>query len=82
METRGPVYVDASAVEPLLRESFVAPAIDTASPHVVWLYRIAETRMTPGRADILLFASGHLPYRGDARFNLTHWNYANYALIP
>jgi hypothetical protein len=30
----------------------------------------------------LLFASGHLPYRGDARFNLNHWNFANYALTP
>jgi hypothetical protein len=38
--------------------------------------------MAPNAADILLFASGHLPYRGDARFNLSHWNYANYALIP
>ena len=81
MTTRGPVYIDASAVEPLLRESFVAPAIDTTSKHAVWLYRIAQTRMA-NEADILLFASGHLPYRGDARFNLNHWNYANYALIP
>jgi hypothetical protein len=81
MTTRGPLYIDASAVEPLLRESFAAPAIDTDSDHAIWLYRIAETRMA-NRADILLFASGHLPYRGDARFNLNHWNYANYPLIP
>jgi hypothetical protein len=31
---------------------------------------------------ILLFASGQMPYRGDARFNLNHWDNANYALIP
>ncbi len=82
MTVRGPVHIDASAVEPLLRESFSAPAIDTASDHVVWLYRIAQTRMMPRAASILLFASGHLPYRGDARFNLNHWNFANYALTP
>jgi hypothetical protein len=82
MTVRGPVHIDASAVEPLLRESFAAPAIDTKSDHVVWLYRIAQTRMTPRAAPILLFASGHLPYRGDARFNLNHWNFANYALTP
>ncbi|AQR73131.1 hypothetical protein [Sphingomonas sp. LM7] len=81
MTVRGPMYLDASAVEPLLRESFAAPAIDTASEHAVWLYRIAQTRME-SNADILLFASGHLPYRGDARFNLNHWDYANYPLIP
>lgn len=81
MTTRGPLYIDASAVEPLLRESYVAPAIDTDSDHAIWLYRIAQTRMA-GEADILLFASGHLPYRGDARFNLNHWNFANFSLIP
>ena len=81
MTVRGPVHIDASAVEPLLRESFSAPAIATASEHVVWLYRIAQTKMS-GKAPILLFASGHLPYRGDARVNLNHWDYANYALVP
>jgi hypothetical protein len=82
LTTRGPVHIDASEVEPLLRESFVAPAIDTDGDHAIWLYRVAQARMDPSRADILLFASGHLPYRGDARFNLNHWNYANYAAIP
>lgn len=82
LTTRGPLHIDASAVEPLLRESFTAPAIDTGSDHAIWLYRIAQTRMAPDAADILVFASGHLPYRGDARFNLNYWNYANYALIP
>ncbi|MCX8477487.1 MAG: hypothetical protein MT490_16985 [Sphingomonas sp.] len=81
LTTRGPLYIDASAVEPLLRESFVAPAIDTGSDHAIWLYRIAQTHMED-HEDILLFASGHLPYKGDARFNLSHWNYANYPLIP
>jgi hypothetical protein len=81
MTVRGPLHIDASAVEPLLRESFAAPAIDTESDHAVWLYRIAQTRRA-GNEDILVFASGHLPYRGDARFNLNHWNFANYPLIP
>lgn len=82
LTVRGPLHIDASCVEPLLRESFSAPAIDTDSNHAIWLYRIVQTRMAGNRADILLFASGHLPYRGDARFNLNHWDYANYALIP
>jgi len=81
MTVRGPVHIDASAVEPLLRESFGAPAIDTDSPHAVWLYRVAQTRIA-NEADILVFANGHLPYKADARFNLNHWNYANYPLIP
>jgi hypothetical protein len=81
MTVRGPTHIDGSAVEPLLRESFSAPAIATDSNHVLWLYRIAQTAMAD-EAPILMFASGHLPYRADARFNLNHFNYANYALIP
>ncbi|WP_310497041.1 hypothetical protein [Sandarakinorhabdus sp.] len=81
MELRGPLHIDASAVEPLIRESLSAPAIDTSSNHVVWFYRIAQNRMA-GKTPLALFASGHLPYRGDARWNLGHFNFANYALNP
>ena len=39
--------------------------------------RIAD----PTRPDpYLIFASGNVPYRADARFNLHRWNYANFAL--
>ncbi len=81
MTVRGPLFIDASSVEPLIRESFTAPAIDTTSDQVIWLYRIAQTRMA-GAADVALFASGHLPHRGDARFNLNYWDFANLALVP
>ncbi len=81
MTVRGPMHIDASAVEPLLRESYSAPAINTDSDHAIWLYQIAQTSIAR-KPPALLFASGHLPYRADARFNLSHWNYANYALIP
>ncbi|MEA3015839.1 MAG: hypothetical protein QOI38_561 [Sphingomonadales bacterium] len=83
MTVRGPLHIDAASAEPLIRESFDMPAIDTASAEAVWLYRIAQNRMeSPQPAQVMIFASGHLPYRGDARFNLNYWNYANYALIP
>jgi hypothetical protein len=83
MTVRGPLHIDATSAEPLIRESFDMPAVETASPEAVWLYRIAQNRMDPAHpAPVMLFASGHLPYRGDARFNLNYWNYANYALIP
>ncbi|MDT7951101.1 MAG: hypothetical protein RQ966_06300 [Acetobacteraceae bacterium] len=81
----GPHFIDAASVEPLLRESFSMPAIPTTAGepganHAIWLYRVAS--VPAGRMPNLLFASGHLPYRGDARFNLNHWDQANYALIP
>jgi hypothetical protein len=27
----------------------------------------------------LLFANGHIPYRGNARYDLAYWNYSNFA---
>lgn len=81
MTVRGPLHIDQAKVEPLLRASLVAPAIDTASDHCVFLYRIAQGRMA-GKPDLLLFASGHLPVASEARFNLAHWDFANFALIP
>jgi hypothetical protein len=82
MKVRGPVHIDAASVEPLIRESFDMPAIETGSEEAVWLYRIAQNRMDPtSPAETLVFANGHLPYRADARFDLNYWDYANYALI-
>jgi hypothetical protein len=81
MTVRGPLHIDAACVEPLLRESFSAPAINTDSPEAIWVYRVAQTAMDEA-GPVLIFANGHLPYRGDARFNLNYWNYANYSLMP
>lgn len=81
MTVRGPLHIDQARVEPLLRASLIAPAIDTGSDHCLFLYRIAQNRMA-GRNDALIFASGHLPVAAEARFNLAHWDFANFALIP
>ena len=88
MTFRGPVHITAAQVEMLLRESLSCPAIRSASNEVIWLYAVAENQIEALRpaADPLrnepfyVFASGHLPYRADARFNLHRWNYANFAL--
>jgi hypothetical protein len=88
MTVRGPVFLNAAQVEPLLRESLSAPAIRTASDEVIWLYSVAENLIEGAKAaaaadrpdPYLLFAAGNLPYRADARFNLHRWNYANFAL--
>jgi hypothetical protein len=86
LTARGPLYIDAACVEALLRESFAFPAI-TAVPgrpgadHAIWLYRAAPAPDGAGTPN-LLFAAGHLEPRGQARFNLNHWDFANYPPIP
>jgi len=88
MEIRGPIHINSATVELLIRESLAFPAIRAASTEIVWLYAVAENLIAgtkaladPLRADTyIIFASANLAYRGDARFNLHRWNYANYAL--
>jgi hypothetical protein len=81
MTVRGPLYIDPARIEPLLRASLTAPAIDTASDHAIILYRVARPPREVGEP-ALIFASGHLPIASEARFNLAHWDFANFALIP
>jgi hypothetical protein len=87
MTYRGPAFINAARLEDLVRESLTYPPIDTQGREVVWLYRVRENRMAidfaPGTQrprSYLVFASGHLPYRADAQFDLGYWNYGNFAL--
>jgi hypothetical protein len=59
---------------------------DPGKGEMIWLYRVRENRMAIDFAkggqqprSYLVFASGHLPFIGDAQFDLGHYNYANYA---
>ena len=85
---RTPTHIHGAQVEALLRESQVLPPIDTAGNEMIWLYRVRENRMAielgaaPRPTGYLIFASGHLPYRGDARYDLARFDFANYALTP
>jgi len=88
MTIRGPVHINSATVEQLIRESLAFPAIRSASNEIVWLYAVAENLIAGAKAaadpaqpdPYLIFASANIAYRGDARFNLHRWNYANYAL--
>lgn len=84
MTVRGPVHLTAAQVEPLLRQSLEAPAIDTRSDELVWLYAVAENRLAAADPEpperYHLFASGHLAYAADARFNLHRFDAANVAI--
>ena len=79
MTIRGLMHINSATLELLVRESLTFPAIRSASEEVVWLYAVAENRIA-GTGPYLLFAAGNLAYRGDARFDLHRWDYANYTL--
>jgi hypothetical protein len=52
---------------------------------LIWLYRVREnieaysTGVIPRPRPFLLFTNGYVPFRGDAKFDLSHWSYASYA---
>lgn len=72
--------IDTQTIDPKTNEK------DPQKGEMLWLYRVRENRMAidfAGSAtaprSYLIFASGHLPYIGDAQFSLAHYNYSNYA---
>lgn len=81
---RAPVFINAARLETLIRHSLTYPPIDTANGEMLWLYRVRENAAEADQGAtlqrFLVFASGHLPYIGDAQFDLGYWNYANYAI--
>jgi hypothetical protein len=86
LTTRGPAFINGARLEALIRQSVLYPPIDTASGEMLWLYRVRENAQAAepesgGNArSYLVFASGHIPYAGDAQFDLGRWDYANFAL--
>ncbi|MCA3136077.1 MAG: hypothetical protein ING70_10895 [Rhodocyclaceae bacterium] len=83
LTVRGPAHMEGANLERLIRDSYAYPPIDLASGELIWLYYVRENRqaldykLTPAPRACLVFATGHMPYRADARFNLSRWDYAN-----
>jgi hypothetical protein len=83
---REPRFMEGARLERLIRESFLYPPLTVGSGEVIWLYQvrqnmqtIAEGRGTP--QPYLVFSSGHMPYYGEARFDLNRYNYSNYSSV-
>ena len=84
---RGPAVIERAHLEELLRQSFAFPPIDTRRGEAVWLYEIRDNLLPPATVVepepqvCIVFTSGHMPYRADARFDLAYWNYSNFARV-
>jgi hypothetical protein len=80
-----PVFIEGAQLESLLQESFHYPGIDLNSKELIWLYFVRENQQaidgstTNPPQSYLVFASGHLPYRGNARLDVNRVQYGNYA---
>jgi hypothetical protein len=88
--TRGPAYFGGATLHDFLRRSLDYPPIDLQSEQLIWLYFGVEN-MIAANAPVaginrprpfVAFANGHMPYLANARFDVSLWNYSNYALVP
>lgn len=82
---REPVFIEGAKVEPLFRSSLSCKPIDLTSGEMVWLYRVRENMQSIDKGGIstpqpyMIFASGYVPFIGDAQFDLSRWDYSNYS---
>lgn len=81
---RSPVFIEGARVEALMRDALAYPPIDLSNGEMVWLYLVRENieaiqaRRASRPTPFMMFANGHMPFVGEARFDLSRWDYSNY----
>lgn len=83
---RDPVHIEGARFWPALSAAIAFPAIDLGQDTMTWVYLIRENRQSasPGAASepaMAVFLSGHLPFFGDARFDVNRWDYSNFGSL-
>jgi hypothetical protein len=85
MTCRDPVFIEGAKLHTLLHESLYYPPVDLNSKEMLWLYFVRENIESVAKQNqdnpYLLFTTGHMPYKGNARFDSARWDYSNYAFI-
>lgn len=84
MTVRKPIFIEGAQLRLLLQEAIYYPPIETAGAVVVWLYVVRENAQASLSSaqppqSYMVFASGHMPYRGEARYDVHHWDFGNFA---
>jgi hypothetical protein len=81
---RNPVFLEGATLERCIHDSFLYPPIDLTNQEMFWLYQVRENQeiadsstFNPPRL-YMVFVNGHVPFVGQARFDLNYWDYANY----
>jgi hypothetical protein len=80
---RVPEFIDGLQLRSLLRDAVNYEPIDLTNGEMIWLYKVwQDERVSDGGTQapsFVVFASPHVPYRATARFDVSHWNFSNYA---
>lgn len=85
---REPVFMEGARLEQLIRASLNYMPIETGSRELIWLYQVRQNMQaidrgleTPAPQSYLIFSSGHMPFFGEARFDVNRYDYSNYSSI-
>jgi hypothetical protein len=81
---RGPFHIEGARLRPLLQHSMSFAPIELGEQVVLWLYLLRENRqagVTGVTPPAVAFASGHMPFWADARFDVNRWNFSNYGSV-
>ncbi|RMH68259.1 MAG: hypothetical protein D6685_02410 [Bacteroidetes bacterium] len=82
---RPPGRIEGARLRAVLAASFDYPPIDLEQQEMVWIYQVRENTAavmadTASRPDpFLLFTNGHMPFAGEARYDLSRWDFSQYA---
>ncbi|MET7636355.1 hypothetical protein [Streptomyces sp. NPDC005078] len=80
MDEADPIFIDGARAHWLLRASYAHPPIDVTGGDAVWVYQVRQNSAERTAQSALLFASGFLPYLADGQYDLSRFDFANYAL--
>jgi hypothetical protein len=83
---RNPFHIEGARLFAALSDAADFPALDLTQDTMVWIYLVRENRQSlnhesSSAAAMALFLSGHLPFIGDARFDVNRWDYSNFGSL-
>jgi hypothetical protein len=79
--------IEGAVMHELMSQAPVYPPVqvtgDPATQELLWRYQVRENLLgrEGGAQEFGIFASGQIPYRGNAVYDLGRWTYASYAEI-
>ena len=81
---RQPIFIEGAQLRSLFQESFEYPPVETSSELVFYLYIVRENAQSSlataaPTQSYMVFASGHTLYRGEARYDVHHWDFGNFS---
>lgn len=84
MTVRDPVFIEGARAAHVICTALKYPAPATNSKEMLWLYLVRQNvesirkdRQKQPRA-YLVFTNGHMPFYGEARYDLARWDYSNF----